>query len=332
MGFLDTILNSNPVGAAVSGATSLIGGMVTGHQNRKMQRQTNALNYRIFQEGNQFNAQQAQLNRDFQLNTMQMQNEYNSPENQRRLLEQAGYNPLLGNDMAAMSASGLSGSEASSAGASPMESPTFQNLGSDVVRSVNQQLMLQSELNGQHSDNMLKAMEVAKEQATFQAQIAEIVNRKDISDAQKENLWKLGRQMEMQMDVFTENNSLQQNLWREQTNALFQQSQATAVHSMVETALANSQLKLNQKTVEQMNANISYIVQNIQHLRTQDDYFNALTRGVTLQNDAREDLKRSLQMVFSPQMIKDLVDSPMKTLQTLFGLSVPSFIYNQYVK
>lgn len=332
MGFLDTILNSNPVGAAVSGATSLIGGLVAGHQNRKMQRQTNALNYRIFQEGNQFNAQQAQLNRDFQLKTMQMQNEYNSPENQRRLLEQAGYNPLLGNDMAAMSASGLSGSEASSAGASPMEAPAFQNLGSDVVRSVNQQLMLQSELNGQHSDNMLKAMEVAKEQATFQAQIAEIVNRKDISEAQKENLWKLGRQMEMQMDVFTENNSLQQNLWREQTNALFQQSQATAVHSMVETALANSQLKLNQKTVEQMNANISYIVQNIQHLRTQDDYFNALTRGVTLQNDAREDLKRSLQMVFSPQMIKDLVDSPMKTLQTLFGLSVPSFIYNQYVK
>lgn len=332
MGFLDTILNSNPVGAAVSGATSMIGGLVTGHQNRKMQRQTNALNYRIFQEGNQFNAQQAQLNRDFQLKTMQMQNEYNSPENQRRMLEQAGYNPLLGNDMAAMSASGLSGSDASSAGVSPMEAPTFQNLGSDVVRSVNQQLMLQSELNGQHSDNMLKAMEVAKEQATFQAQIAEIVNRKDISEAQKENLWKLGRQMEMQMDVFTENNSLQQNLWREQTNALFQQSQATAVHSMVETALANSQLKLNQKTVEQMNANISYIVQNIQHLRTQDDYFNALTRGVTLQNDAREDLKRSLQMVFSPQMIKDLVDSPMKTLQTLFGLSVPSFIYNQYVK
>lgn len=77
------------LGGALGLGSSLIGSLfgssasrAANRANIKMQRETNELNYKMFQEQQAFNEKM-----------WNQTNEYNSPENQRRLLEQGGYNP-----------------------------------------------------------------------------------------------------------------------------------------------------------------------------------------------------------------------------------------------
>lgn len=100
------LLNSSPVGAAVSGVAGIIGGAMTNHSNEKMQRETNAQNYQIHQEQlaaarkqyedevaeNRFLTQQA---RDWQLQDTQSDREYNSAKAQVQRFREAGINPYL---------------------------------------------------------------------------------------------------------------------------------------------------------------------------------------------------------------------------------------------
>lgn len=78
-------------GDIISGAGSLIGGFVSSSGSRyaarkqlQAVRETNAMNYQIAQDNNAFNERMWHL-----------QNEYNSPVNQRYRLEAAGLNPYL---------------------------------------------------------------------------------------------------------------------------------------------------------------------------------------------------------------------------------------------
>ena len=50
----------------------------------RVARETNALNYKMFQEGNMFNEYM-----------FDKANRWNSPANQRKMLEEAGYNPAM---------------------------------------------------------------------------------------------------------------------------------------------------------------------------------------------------------------------------------------------
>ena len=74
---------------ALIGAIGAIGGAALGAASNNKNISQNQMN-------NEFNAQEAQKARDFQLQMWNKQNEYNSPSNQRRLLAEAGYNPYLG--------------------------------------------------------------------------------------------------------------------------------------------------------------------------------------------------------------------------------------------
>ena len=76
----------NAFGANVIGAANAV-------MSGKTDKQTRKLNYKMFTEGNQFNAQQNQLARDYNTQMWNANNEYNTPANQMSRYEAAGINP-----------------------------------------------------------------------------------------------------------------------------------------------------------------------------------------------------------------------------------------------
>lgn len=72
------------IGALIGGLSSLIGG-----------ERSNQANLQAVRETNKFNAEQAELNRQFQVDMWNRTNEYNSPEQQMQRLQAAGLNPNL---------------------------------------------------------------------------------------------------------------------------------------------------------------------------------------------------------------------------------------------
>lgn len=76
----------NAFGANILGAANAV-------MSGKTDRATRKLNYRMFQEGNQFNAQQNQLARDYNTQMWNANNEYNTPAKQMARFEAAGINP-----------------------------------------------------------------------------------------------------------------------------------------------------------------------------------------------------------------------------------------------
>lgn len=94
------------VGGALGLASSLIGGLFGKHNTNK----TNEMNYKIMQEQNQFNKEEAQKNRDWQEMMYRMFGTSSAKANDLRA---AGLNPLLGD----VSASGNVGSGAAATAA-----------------------------------------------------------------------------------------------------------------------------------------------------------------------------------------------------------------------
>lgn len=94
------------VGGALGVASSLLGGLFGKHNTNK----TNEMNYRIMQEQNRFNAEEAKKNRDWQELMYRMFGTSSAKANDMRA---AGLNPLLGD----VSASGNVGSGASATAA-----------------------------------------------------------------------------------------------------------------------------------------------------------------------------------------------------------------------
>lgn len=94
------------VGGALGIASSLIGGLFGKHDNSK----TNAMNYKIMQEQNRFNAEEAQKNRDWQELMYRMYGTSSAKANDMRA---AGLNALLGD----VSATGNVGSGAAATAA-----------------------------------------------------------------------------------------------------------------------------------------------------------------------------------------------------------------------
>lgn len=106
------------IGAAlISGAGSLIGNLF----GASSQNSTNKMNYRIFKEGNAFNREERIAAQNWQKEMLDYQNAYNTPLEQRKRMEDAGYNPYLSNVSPNLSAGASSSPQASAAG-----SPTMQ--------------------------------------------------------------------------------------------------------------------------------------------------------------------------------------------------------------
>lgn len=103
--------------SAVGGAGSLIsavGGLITRNSDRKFQQ-------RLMREQNNFNAQEAEKSYQRQVEMFNMQNQYNSPANQRQLYQAAGFNPNLAMSGSAgtAAATGASSAPQASSGTAP---------------------------------------------------------------------------------------------------------------------------------------------------------------------------------------------------------------------
>lgn len=106
-------------GSIVSGAAGVLGNVLGGIFGSKSQSSANKTNLQINRENNAFNAEQAQINRDWTESLWNKSNTYNSAVSQRQRLEQAGLNPYLmmngGNAGVATAQSGTAASAAQSA-------------------------------------------------------------------------------------------------------------------------------------------------------------------------------------------------------------------------
>lgn len=95
-------LNIDPLTLSVAGGLGVFNGLMsnkntkaTNKTNLQIARENNEMAYRMFNEGNEFNRQMA-------IDMFNMENEYNDPAAVRERLENAGYNPFLSDDNAAM--------------------------------------------------------------------------------------------------------------------------------------------------------------------------------------------------------------------------------------
>lgn len=115
------------LGALGSGIIGSIGGASS-------TKSANAMNYKINQMNNEFNAAEAQKSRDYMTDMWNKTNEYNSPSAMRQRLVEAGYNPYLGLGSGAAGSASNVGSPAtgSAAAAAPQQPYDWSNLSSSV--------------------------------------------------------------------------------------------------------------------------------------------------------------------------------------------------------
>lgn len=142
------------------GAIGSLAGNIFGSSST---RSTNRTNMKIAQMNNDFAAAEAEKNRNFQAQQWQKQfdatNKYNTPSNQRALLEEAGYNPyalLGGTNGMSSGATAPAGSQASPSGNPVMQAyhPDFSGV-SEAINSFYQNRKIASEASGIDIQNSL---------------------------------------------------------------------------------------------------------------------------------------------------------------------------------
>lgn len=103
----------------VSGAASLIGNSIG-------LKSSNSKNMQINKMNNEFNALEAEKARKYQTEMWNKTNEWNSPKNVRKRLEEAGYNPFLGMDSSNVGTASNAGSSSPASAASPIQNNPLQ--------------------------------------------------------------------------------------------------------------------------------------------------------------------------------------------------------------
>lgn len=138
-------------GGIIGGALNTIGGLISNNQNKK----ENARN-RAFQHD------EAILAHERQLEIMDKQNAWNSPSNQRQLLEEAGYNPnaLFSGGATSISTGASGGAQAGSGSAIPQQNPidpqgiaALVNAFSDAALKEKQGKQIDTQIIGQDLQN-----------------------------------------------------------------------------------------------------------------------------------------------------------------------------------
>lgn len=144
------ISNAAYLGAQLG--SSLLGGVL----GSAAQSSANKVNLQINRENNLFNANQAMLQRNFEERMMREQMKYNSPASQRKMAEEAGFNPLdvYGNIAGVSAGSGASASSASPLGVSPVTAlPNAVSSGLSASAEV-ARLMSETEKNNKETENI----------------------------------------------------------------------------------------------------------------------------------------------------------------------------------
>lgn len=108
------------VGAGIATGIGSLVGNIFGTKS------SNSQNMKINQMNNEFNAREAEKARQYQTEMWNKTNEWNSPENVRKRLEAAGYNPYLGLDSSNVGTAQIAGSSTPASAASPIQNNPLQ--------------------------------------------------------------------------------------------------------------------------------------------------------------------------------------------------------------
>lgn len=156
----------------------VVGDIASSIGNLVSTNKTNKTNMAINRMNNDFNAREAQLARDFQLDMWNKTNEYNSASAQRSRLEEAGLNPYLmmnGGSAGTAQSSGIT-SPASAAPPLAMQRQDFSGL----------------------SNTLSSALQIANQTKETNANVQTLQSQKSLYDAQANSIlsnvdwWKLG--------------------------------------------------------------------------------------------------------------------------------------------
>ena len=167
---LDHLIRQNDVFLILSAldplsAVGLGLGAVSGIGNILGSAHSNSQNMKINRINNEFNAREAEKARQYQTEMWNKTNEWNSPKNIRKRIEEAGYNPYLGMDSSNVGTAQSVGSSSSASAASPIQNNPiqfdgFQNALSTAIQMSNSTKVSNAEvsnLQGQKSLSDAKA-------------------------------------------------------------------------------------------------------------------------------------------------------------------------------
>lgn len=140
-------------------------GAVSGFGNIFSSARSNSQNMKINRMNNEFNAREAEKARQYQTEMWNKTNDWNSPKNIRKRLEEAGYNPYLGMNSSNVGTAQSVGSSSPASAASPIQNNPiqfdgFQNALSTAVQMSNATKVSNAEvsnLQGQRSLSDAKA-------------------------------------------------------------------------------------------------------------------------------------------------------------------------------
>lgn len=127
-------------------------GAVSGVGNIYSSARSNSQNMKINKMNNEFNAREAEKARQYQTEMWNKTNDWNSPKNVRKRLEEAGYNPYLGLDSSNVGTAQSAGSSSPASAAPPIQNNPvqfdgFQNALSTAVQMSNSTKVSNAEVN-----------------------------------------------------------------------------------------------------------------------------------------------------------------------------------------
>lgn len=150
-------LNNNPFiqfGLDPLSAVGLGLGAVSGIGNIFSSSHSNSQNMKINRMNNEFNAREAEKARQYQSEMWNKTNDWNSPKNIRKRLEEAGYNPYLGLDSSNVGTAQSVGSSSSASAAPPIQNNPIQFDGFQNALSTAVQMSNSTKVSNAEVDNL----------------------------------------------------------------------------------------------------------------------------------------------------------------------------------
>lgn len=146
----------------VSGVGSLVGNILG-------TKSSNSQNMKINQMNNEFNAREAEKARQYQTEMWNKTNDWNSPKNVRKRLQEAGYNPYLGLDSSNVGTAQNAGSSSPASAAPPIQNNPIQFDGLQNALSTAVQMSNSTKVSNAEVNNLQgqKGLADAKAAATL---------------------------------------------------------------------------------------------------------------------------------------------------------------------
>lgn len=140
-------------------------GAVSGIGNVFSSAHSNSQNMKINRMNNEFNAREAEKARQYQTEMWNKTNDWNSPKNVRKRLEEAGYNPYLGLDSSNVGTAQNSGSSSPASAAPPIQNNPVQFDGFQSALSTAVQMSNSTKVSNAEANNLQGQKGLADAQA-----------------------------------------------------------------------------------------------------------------------------------------------------------------------